>query len=129
QRWERTDRAYAAIVNGEGEHADDPIEAVRRSYERGITDEFIEPVVLDGRPRLQADDTAIFFNFRPDRARQLTQRLLEHGVDVTTMTRYRADLDCPVVFAEQDVTQTLAEVLSDHGLRQLHVAETEKYAH
>ena len=129
QRWERTERAFNAIVNGEGEQAADPIEAVRTSYERGITDEFIEPVVLVGRPRLDpARDSAIFFNFRPDRARQLTQKLLEAGVDTTTMTRYRSDLDTPVAFPEQDVEETLAEVLSDHDLRQLHVAETEKYA-
>jgi 2,3-bisphosphoglycerate-independent phosphoglycerate mutase len=130
QRWERTQRAFDAIVHGEGERATDPIEAVRRSYERGITDEFIEPVVLEGRPRLDPGrDTAIFFNFRPDRARQLTQKLMEAGVDITTMTKYRADLDAHVVFSEQDVQDTLAEVLSEHHLRQLHVAETEKYAH
>ena len=130
RRWERTERAFKAIVNGEGEQAADPIEAVRTSYERGITDEFIEPVVLVGRPRLDpARDSAIFFNFRPDRARQLTQKLLDAGVDITTMTRYRSDLDTPVAFPEQDVEETLAEVLSDHDLRQLHVAETEKYAH
>jgi 2,3-bisphosphoglycerate-independent phosphoglycerate mutase len=74
-------------------------------------------------------DTVIFFNFRPDRKRQLTRMLLDHDVDVTTMTRYSAELDTPVVFGEQDVKNTIAEVLSEHGLRQLHVAETEKYAH
>ena len=68
------------------------------SYDAGVTDEFIEPIVLDGRPRLEPGDAAIFFNFRPDRARQLSQRLLERGFDLTTMTRYRDDLDCPVVF-------------------------------
>jgi 2,3-bisphosphoglycerate-independent phosphoglycerate mutase len=94
-----------------------------------VTDEFVEPVVLDGRPRLVEGDTAIFFNFRPDRARQLSQRLLEGGFDLTTMTRYRHDLDCPVVFEEQEVRETMAEVLATHGIRQLHVAETEKYAH
>jgi 2,3-bisphosphoglycerate-independent phosphoglycerate mutase len=128
-RWERTQRAFDAVVHAEGEHAEDPIAAIRRSYERGITDEFVEPVVLHGRPRLEPGDTAIFFNFRPDRARQLTQRLLEAGFDVTTMTRYRDDFDCPVVFEEQDVPETLAEVLAASGVRQLHVAETEKYAH
>jgi 2,3-bisphosphoglycerate-independent phosphoglycerate mutase len=129
QRWERTDRAFAAITRGEGEQADDPVEAVRRSYERGVKDEFIEPIVLRGRPRLRPEDSAIFFNFRPDRARQLAQRLLENGYRLTTMTRYRDDLDCPVVFDEQQVDATLAEVLSEHGVRQLHAAETEKYAH
>ena len=128
-RWERTDRALAAIVSGEGELAPDPVAAVRASYERGITDEFVEPIVLAERPRLAPGDVAIFFNFRPDRARQLAQRLLEADVDLTTMTRYRADFPFPVAFDEQKVRNTLAEVLATHGLRQLHVAETEKYAH
>jgi 2,3-bisphosphoglycerate-independent phosphoglycerate mutase len=128
-RWERTERGFRAICLGEGEQADDPIEAVRRSYERGVTDEFIEPVVVRGRPRLRPGDSALFFNFRPDRARQLTQRLLERGYRLTTMTRYRDDFDCPVAFEEQDVDETMAEVLAEHGVRQLHVAETEKYAH
>ena len=128
-RWDRTERALAAILAGEGEAADDPVEAVRRSYERGITDEFVEPIVLAGRPRLEPGDAAIFFNFRPDRARQLSQKLLEGGFDLTTMTRYRDDLECPVAFSEQDVGMTMAEVLAEAGARQLHVAETEKYAH
>jgi 2,3-bisphosphoglycerate-independent phosphoglycerate mutase len=130
QRWERTQRAFDAIVEGKGEEATDPIEAVRRSYERGITDEFIEPITVGGRPRLQSGtDTAIFFNFRPDRARQLSMKLVEAGADITTMTRYRADLEVPVAFPEQEVRETLAEVLAEHGVRQLHAAETEKYAH
>jgi 2,3-bisphosphoglycerate-independent phosphoglycerate mutase len=128
-RWERTDRAFAAITRGEGEQADDPIEAVRRSYERGVTDEFIEPVVIPDRPRLGTEDSAIFFNFRADRARQLTQRLLEGGYRLTAMTRYRDDFDCPVAFSEEDVDDVMAEVLAEHGIRQLHAAETEKYAH
>jgi 2,3-bisphosphoglycerate-independent phosphoglycerate mutase len=130
QRWERTQRAFDAIVHGTGEQAADPIDAVRRSYERGITDEFIEPVVVTGRPRLDpANDSAIFFNFRPDRARQLTQKLIEAGVDLTAMTTYRDDFHIPVVFGEQDIPETLAEVLAERHVRQLHVAETEKYAH
>ena len=130
QRWERTDRAVAAIASSEGKEADDAVAAVRASYEKGVTDEFIEPVAIRGRPRLDpASDAAIFFNFRPDRGRQLSRRLLDAGVDLTTMTRYGDDLDCPVVFPEQQVPETLAEVLSRHGIRQLHVAETEKYAH
>jgi 2,3-bisphosphoglycerate-independent phosphoglycerate mutase len=128
KRWGRTERALAAVTRGEGEQADDPVAAVESSYEAGVTDEFIEPVVLPG-PRLDKEDAAIFFNFRPDRARQLSQRLLEAGYDLTTMTRYRDDFECPVVFPEQDVQDTMAEVLAEHGLRQLHVAETEKYAH
>jgi 2,3-bisphosphoglycerate-independent phosphoglycerate mutase len=130
QRWDRTTRAFDAIVHGRGEQAEDPVEAVRRSYERGVTDEFIEPVVIAGRPRLDsARDSAIFFNFRPDRARQLVMKLVEAGADITTMTRYRADLEVPVAFPEQEVRETLAEVLAEHDARQLHVAETEKYAH
>ncbi len=129
-RWERTRRAYEAIVEGRGVSGQDPVAVVRASYERGVSDEFIEPVVMEGRPRLvPGRDAAIFVNFRPDRARQLAQLLVEAGVDLTTMTRYRDDLDCPVAFPEQEVTDTLAEALARAGLRQLHVAETEKYAH
>ncbi|HVD09872.1 MAG TPA: 2,3-bisphosphoglycerate-independent phosphoglycerate mutase [Gaiellaceae bacterium] len=128
-RPERTERAIAAIVRGEGTRADDPVAALRASYEAGITDEFIEPVVLP-YPRFDpANDAAVFFNFRPDRARQLSERLLEAGADLTTMTRYREDFDCPVAFTERVVDQTLAEVLAAQGARQLHLAETEKYAH
>ncbi len=130
KRWDRTERALRAIVNGEGEHADDPIAAVQASYDRGVTDEFIEPVVIDGRPRLDPErDTAVFFNFRPDRTRQLSEKLGALGVDLTTMTRYRDDFDFPVAFPEHLVENTLAEILSAHGIRQLHSAETEKYAH
>jgi 2,3-bisphosphoglycerate-independent phosphoglycerate mutase len=130
QRWERTERALAALLHGdEGATGSDPASEVQRSYDEGVTDEFIEPIVLQGRRRIAEDDVVIFFNFRPDRARQLTQKLLASGLDVTTMTRYRDDFDAPVAFEEQRVTEVLAEVLSEHGIRQLHAAETEKYAH
>ncbi len=130
KRWDRIERALDAIVKGEGEHADDPIAAVQASYDRDVTDEFIEPIVLDGRPRLDpAKDTAIFFNFRPDRGRELSEKLGELGVDLTTMTQYREDFDFPIAFPEQKVEMVLAEVLAQHGVRQLHAAETEKYAH
>jgi 2,3-bisphosphoglycerate-independent phosphoglycerate mutase len=130
RRWERTDRALRAIVDGEGRQADDPLAAVQASYDEGVTDEFIEPVVIDGRPRLDPErDTAIFFNFRPDRGRQLSEKLGELGVDLTTMTRYRDEFEFPVAFPEHVVEGTLAEVLAAHGIRQLHSAETEKYAH
>jgi len=129
-RWERTDRAFLAICAGEGAVADDPVAAIVASYARDVTDEFVEPVVLTERPRLDpSKDSAILFNFRPDRVRQLSQRLLEAGVDMTTMTRYSADSPCPVAFEEQLVANTLAEVLAREGARQLHAAETEKYAH
>jgi 2,3-bisphosphoglycerate-independent phosphoglycerate mutase len=102
---------------------------VQASYDAGITDEFIEPIVAEGAPRLEPSDTALFFNFRPDRGRQLSKLLLDAGFDLTTMTRYSDELECPVVFGEQRVPETMAEVLAGHGLNQLHVAETEKYAH
>ncbi len=129
-RWERTQQALDAILLGTAPPAQDAVAAVQASYDAGVTDEFAVPVSLAGRPRLQpAEDAAIFFNFRPDRGRQLAQRLGELGVDLTTMTRYRDDLDFPVAFPEQDVDRVVAEVLADAGLRQLHCAETEKYAH
>jgi len=131
QRWERTQRAFDAIAMGEGRSVapGDILRAVGESYAEGVTDEFVEPICVEGAPRLEPGDTAIFFNFRPDRGRQLTRLLLDHDVDVTTMTRYSSDLPTPVVFEEQDVESTIAQVLSEHGLAQLHVAETEKYAH
>jgi 2,3-bisphosphoglycerate-independent phosphoglycerate mutase len=129
QRWERTDRALSALIRGEGVSVPDTIEEVRRQYARGVTDEFLEPIVVEGRPRIAAGDQVVFFNFRPDRGRQLTERLLASGWEVTTMTRYRDDFSGAVAFAEQEVPETIAEVLADHGARQLHAAETEKYAH
>jgi 2,3-bisphosphoglycerate-independent phosphoglycerate mutase len=130
QRWDRTERALAALLAGdEGVTGSDPVAEVQRSYDEGVTDEFIEPIVLEGRPRITKNDALILFNFRPDRMRQLTQKLLTAGFDVTTMTRYREDFDCPVAFPEQELSGVTAEVLADHGVPQLHVAETEKYAH
>ncbi len=129
-RWERTRRAFEALTNPQPPSSvPGTVKKVQRSYDEGVTDEFIEPVAIEGRPRLEKDDTAIFFNFRPDRARQLSQLLLEQGYDLTTMTRYRDDLGCPIAFSEQDVRETMAQALAEHGIRQLHVAETEKYAH
>ena len=130
KRWERTERAFAAIASHTPEDVDAAVTAIRASYERGVTDEFVEPIAIATRSRLDpAKDSAIFFNFRPDRGRQLSRLLLDAGVDLTTMTRYADDLDCPVAFGEQHVPETLAEILSRHTIRQLHVAETEKYAH
>jgi 2,3-bisphosphoglycerate-independent phosphoglycerate mutase len=128
-REERTQLALDAIV-GPCTSVTGTLAYVRDSYEQGVTDEFLLPVCVEGRPRLDPTrDSAIFFNFRPDRARQLAIKLRELGVDLTTMTRYRDDLDCPVAFGEQLVQQTVAEVLAHNGVRQLHCAETEKYAH
>jgi 2,3-bisphosphoglycerate-independent phosphoglycerate mutase len=131
-RTERTEKAFDAIVRrhcATTVSSDRLLETVQESYDVGVTDEFLEPICVEGAPRLEAGDTAIFFNFRPDRGRQLTKMLLDYGLDVTTMTSYSSELDCPTVFGEQDVQNTIAEVLAERGLRQLHVAETEKYAH
>ena len=130
KRWERTQLALDATVRGVGPHDADPLHAVQASYDDGVTDEFILPTVIDGRPRLDpATDTAIFFNFRPDRARQLSEKLGELKTDLTTMTKYRENFAFPVAFPEQPVEMVLADVLEQHHVRQLHTAETEKYAH
>jgi 2,3-bisphosphoglycerate-independent phosphoglycerate mutase len=130
-RWERTERAFDAIARGRGTptHTQTLLRYVQASYAAGVTDEFLEPLVNVDAPRLTPEDTAVFFNFRPDRGRQLSRILLDRGFDLTTMTRYSEDIHCPVAFDEMLVEDTIAEVLSRAGLRQLHVAETEKYAH
>jgi 2,3-bisphosphoglycerate-independent phosphoglycerate mutase len=129
RRWERTQQALDVILTGAGDGGS-AVQVVEASYADGVTDEFVVPVALAGRPRVDpARDAAIFFNFRPDRARQLSEKLGEAGVDLTTMTRYRDDFGFPVAFPEHIVENVLAEVLSAHGIRQLHAAETEKYAH
>jgi 2,3-bisphosphoglycerate-independent phosphoglycerate mutase len=129
RRWERTERAFDAVVRSRPVTGTAPVTYVQQQYDAGVTDEFVEPVHFEDGPGIEPGDAVIFFNFRPDRARQLSQKLLEAGFDLTTMTRYRDDLRCPVVFAEQDVPNTIAEVLAAHGAGQLHCAETEKYAH
>ena len=129
KHWERTKEAEDAIM-GRSETSPDVVTAIQSSYDQGVTDEFIVPVgIAPAWPSPTPKDALIVFNFRPDRARQLTERLLASRFDVTTMTRYRDDFDCPVAFEEQDVQETMAEVCAEHGIRQLHVAETEKYAH
>jgi 2,3-bisphosphoglycerate-independent phosphoglycerate mutase len=129
-RAERTQLAFDAIVAGTGVHDADPLHAVQASYDDGVTDEFILPVVIDGRPRLNpSTDAAIFFNFRPDRARQLSEMLADRQTDLTTLTKYQESFTFPVAFPEQTVDQVLADVIEEHGGRQLHTAETEKYAH
>jgi 2,3-bisphosphoglycerate-independent phosphoglycerate mutase len=128
-RWERTEEAYEAI-HGRSDAAPDVATAIETSYAQGITDEFIRPVAIaPAWPNPTLDDALIFFNFRPDRARQLTGKLVTAGFDLTTMTRYRDDFPCPVAFPEQNVEEAMAEVLAEQGVRQLHIAETEKYAH
>jgi 2,3-bisphosphoglycerate-independent phosphoglycerate mutase len=129
KRWERIQIALDALIEGKGKHASDLAAAIQESYDEGVTDEFIKPIVLDGRPRLDKNDALIFFNFRPDRARQLSSKLLELGYDLTTMMSYDDELDCPVAYGDVNVADTMAELLSENGLKQLHIAETEKYAH
>ena len=130
KRWDRTDRALDAIVNGEGEHATTRSPRCRRATTAASpTSSSSRSSSMAGRGSIPTRDTAIFFNFRPDRTRQLSEKLGELGVDLTTMTRYREDFDFPVVFPEQKVDEVLGEVLAQHGVRQLHAAETEKYAH
>lgn len=143
QRWQRTQAAYDAMVHGRAPHtAPTGADAVRNSYNHGITDEFIEPCVV-GDPaegRIRDGDAVIVVNFRPDRARQITQTFaagfdgFDRGASpvrphVVCMTRYKREWDLPVVFEGQDVRSGLAESASEAGRRQLHVAETEKYAH
>jgi 2,3-bisphosphoglycerate-independent phosphoglycerate mutase len=139
-RWERTKLAYDAIVHARGLHAASAAEAIEASYERGETDEFVRPTAIGDYDGAAEGDVAIFVNFRPDRARQMTRALAESGfeefsraggplLDLTTMTSYRKGWPYPVAFAEARPRTTLAEVVSAAGGRQLHVAETEKYAH
>jgi 2,3-bisphosphoglycerate-independent phosphoglycerate mutase len=130
KRWDRTDLAFDAIVKGEAEFsAESGEEAVRAAYERGETDEFIKPTVVGADGRIREGDRAIFFNFRPDRARQLTERLGGAGVPLTTLTEYNEDWDHPIAFPPARPAVTLASTLAERGRAQLHVAETEKYAH
>ena len=131
KRWERIQLALDAMFHrGTAGATDTAVALVGKSYEDGVTDEFIVPVWREGRPPLDPRrDVAISFNFRPDRVREITEKLGELGADVTTMTKYRDDFDFPIAFPEQHVDQVLAEVLANAGARQLHLAETEKYAH
>jgi len=139
-RWERTKLAYDAIVHAEGQRAPSASAAIEESYVEGETDEFVKPTVIGDYDGAAEGDVALFVNFRPDRARQLTMALADPAfdgfprsggplLDLTTMTEYRKGWPYPVAFPEQRPRATLAEVISEHGGRQLHVAETEKYAH
>ena len=149
-RWERIARAYWAMTRSEGTPAADPVKAIVESYGRGVTDEYIEPIVLmaDEHPVAQVaeGDAVVYFNFRSDRGRELTKAFtlpelppqaedtFDRGPrldDLTfvTMTEYEAGLPVEVAFANDDVDLPLAKILSDRGLKQFHAAETEKYAH
>ena len=129
RRLDRTQRAYDAIVDGRAEHRADTGEAaVRAAYERGETDEFIVPTLVGAEGRVRDGDAVVFFNFRPDRARQLCE-LLGPRVELTTLTQYHEDWSYPIAFAPERPAVTLASFLAERGIEQLHVAETEKYAH
>lgn len=145
KRWERTQRAYDLLAHGIGQSAVDPIEAIKRSYERGITDEFIEPILItqpDGQPvgTISDGDEVIFFNFRPDRARQLTRSLAVLGfdefdvhtrpaIDFVCFTVYDRTFPLPIAFPPNDHKNVLAEVWDSFKVRNYRLAETEKYAH
>ncbi len=145
KRWERIKLAYDALVNGIGEKATDAIEAVENSYVKNVTDEFIKPTVIfaeDQKPLsvIKNGDVAICFNFRTDRCREITQVLTQmdmpdHGMKklwlhYTTMTEYdKTYNDVNVVFATDNLNNTIGEILQQHGLKQIRIAETEKYPH
>ena len=142
-RWERVEKAYAAMVYGEGVQNADPVAAVEASYAADVTDEFIVPVVCAGTDgTIKENDAVVFFNFRPDRAREITRTLVDPnfaGFDrkngffpltYVCMTQYDATMpNVQVAFKPQVLTNTLGEYLSKNGLTQLRIAETEKYAH
>ena len=141
-RWERTQRAYDALVHGRADHsAKSGAEAVRDAYARGETDEFIEPTLVGDEARIRSGDSVLCFNFRPDRMRQLVRALADPDfteVDrggaepvrrLTTLTSYEEGWPYPVAFGPERPSATLAAVIAASGRSQLHVAETEKYAH
>lgn len=143
--WDRVEQAYAAMVYGKGKSAPNAAAALESSYEARVTDEFVEPVVIvdqQGEPiaTVQDGDSIIFFNFRADRAREITRAFVDADfshfkrrrwprVHYVMMTRYDITIKAPVAFEPQNLSQTLGEVLAQHGLSQLRIAETEKYAH
>ena len=140
RRWDRTQRAFDALVHSDGLRADSAQDAVKLAYGRDETDEFIQPTIIGEPAPIAATDSVFTFNFRPDRMRQIVRALGERGfaefdrrgfgsVSLTTMTRYQEEWDYPVAFAEARPETTIAKVLAERGDRQLHVAETEKYPH
>ncbi len=132
KRAERTQAAFDAMVSGqaEGRSFDTAVDAIAASYEREETDEFIRPSLVGDEGTIRPGDAVVFFNFRPDRARQITAKLTtELDLHYATLTQYQEDWDLPVAFPPQRPRVTLASTLSDRSIDQLHVAETEKYAH
>lgn len=142
-RWDRVRLAYEAMVYGVGPHETDALKVVRDSYAKDVTDEFVLPTIVDDKPgsRISNNDSVIFFNFRPDRARELTRSLIigqfegfDRGPEppfpyFISMTEYDASFKTPMAFAPETLKNVLAAVISDAGKTQLHIAETEKYAH
>ncbi|MBQ7133496.1 MAG: 2,3-bisphosphoglycerate-independent phosphoglycerate mutase [Ruminococcus sp.] len=141
-RFERVEKAYAAMVYGEGEHNACAVDAVAKSYENDVTDEFVIPTVIDGTKRISAGDSVVFFNFRPDRAREITRTFVDPDfsgferrsgffpLTYVCMTQYDATMpNVEIAFRPQSLTNTLGEYLSKMGKTQLRIAETEKYAH
>jgi len=140
KRWERVQMAYDAMVYGEGHHNSDPVAAVAESYANNITDEFVEPVVVDGDGTINDNDSIIFFNFRPDRAREITRAIVDPDFDgfrreffpTTYVCNTEYDATMPnvlVAWPRIAVKNGLGEYLSSMGMTQLRIAETEKYAH
>jgi 2,3-bisphosphoglycerate-independent phosphoglycerate mutase len=142
RRWDRIQKAYDLLVHGRGEHhADTAPQGVREAYERGETDEFITPITVGQEARIHAGDSVLALNFRPDRMREIVRALAEPGfgeIDrggaqpvrhLATMTEYEEDWSYPTAFSPQPPQITLPAVIAARGERQLHVAETEKYAH
>ncbi|KAH8553694.1 2,3-bisphosphoglycerate-independent phosphoglycerate mutase [Umbelopsis sp. PMI_123] len=139
KRWERVQVAFEGLTEGKGEKADDAIKAVEARYEQGETDEFLKPIILSDEGRIKDNDTIFFFNFRSDRARELSQAIgippppfdskVPKNLELTTMTQYKSDFPFPVAFPAQTMDNVLAEWLSKNDIKQMHVAETEKYAH
>jgi 2,3-bisphosphoglycerate-independent phosphoglycerate mutase len=145
KRWERTERAFNLLVKGEGQRISDPLAAIKRSYEHGITDEFVEPIVVtreSGEPvaTIQDGESVIFFNFRADRARQITSALAVPGFDAFPVTSrphvhfvcfavYDKTYPLPVAFPPEQPVNILADVFAGLGIRNYRMAETEKYAH
>ena len=139
-RWDRTQIGFEMMVNHKGEAADDILQAIDAAYANGETDEFVLPRIMPNAPKVQSDDSVIFFNFRNDRPRQLTAALhledfneFDRGdfkpINVTTMTEYEKRLATPIAFLPESPETNLAETLSLAGCKQLHCSETEKYAH
>ena len=140
KRWERVQMAYDAMVYGEGIHNADPVDAVAKSYANGVTDEFVEPVVCDSEGTIGDNDSVIFFNFRPDRAREITRAIVDPEFDgfqreffpTTYVCNTEYDASMPnvlVAWPRVAVKNGLGEYLSSMGMTQLRIAETEKYAH